>query len=123
MRRRLAVGRVLAWAALAGMLLLTLAPLWVVLKTALTPPSQFFEQSATLLPHDATLLNFQRVLGLLTEDQSLAAGGSGAELNFATALVNSLLFTALIVVMQVACCAMSAYAFARLRFPGLFRVR
>ena len=115
---RWSLGRVAAWLALACMLVLTLAPLWVVLKTALTPPSQFFEQSATLLPHDATLLNFQRVLGLLSEEQSLALGGSGAELNFAVALGNSVLFTTLIVVLQVACCSMSAYAFARLKFPG-----
>lgn len=111
-------GRVAAWAALAAVLAMTLLPLWMVLKTALVPSSQLFDQSATLLPHDATLANFQRVLGLLTQEQSLALGGSGAGIAFGRALWNSVLFTGTIVVVQVLCAAMAAYAFARLRFPG-----
>ncbi|MCY4757080.1 carbohydrate ABC transporter permease [Pelomonas aquatica] len=111
-------GRLLAWAALLGMLLVTLLPLWFALKTALVPPQQLYEQSASLVPRDPTLLNFRRVLGLLSPEQSLAVGGSGAEINFLRALGNSVLFTAIIVTLQVGCAAMAAYAFARLRFPG-----
>lgn len=113
-----APGRLLAWLALAVMLAITLLPLWMVLKTALVPNATLFEQSACLLPQDATLANFKRVLGLLSPEQSIALGGSGAEINFARALGNSALFTAIVVVLQVACAAMAAYAFARLRFPG-----
>ncbi len=116
--QRWSLGRLLAWAALLGMLLVTLLPLWFALKTALVPPQQLYDQSATLLPRDATLLNFRRVLGLLSPEQSLAVGGSGAEINFLRALGNSVLFTAVIVTLQVGCAAMAAYAFARLRFPG-----
>lgn len=112
------VGRVLAWAALLGMLAVTLLPLWFAVKTALVPPQQLYDQSATLLPRDPTLLNFRRVLGLLSPEQSLAVGGSGAEINFLRALANSVIFTGVVVLLQVGCAAMAAYAFARLRFPG-----
>ncbi len=116
--QRWSLGRLLAWGALLGMLLVTLLPLWFALKTALVPPQQLYDQSAMLLPRDPTLLNFRRVLGLLSPEQSLAVGGSGAEINFLRALANSVLFTVVIVVLQVGCAAMAAYAFARLRFPG-----
>lgn len=116
--QRWTVGRLLAWAALLGMLAVTLLPLWFALKTALVPPQQLYEQSATLVPQDPTLLNFKRVLGLLSPEQSLAVGGSGAEINFLRALANSVLVTVIVVTLQVLCAAMAAYAFARLRFPG-----
>lgn len=117
-RRLPSLGRMAAWAALAVMLLVTLLPLWMVVKTALMPHAALFEQSAGLAPVDPTLVNFKRVLGLLTKDESLALGGSGADINFARALGNSLLFTGLVVVLQISSSAMAAYAFARLRFPG-----
>lgn len=110
--------RLLAWAVLGAMLLITLLPLWFAIKTALMHPSHLYEQSASLVPRDASLLNFKRVLGLISGEESLAVGGSGAEINFGRALGNSVLFTAIVVVLQVACAAMAAYAFARLRFPG-----
>lgn len=117
-RRRPSAGRLLAWTALAAMLLMTLLPLWMVVKTALMPNAVLFEQSANLVPVEPTLDNFKRVLGLLSKDEGLALGGSGADINFGRALGNSLLFTSIVVVLQIASSAMAAYAFARLRFPG-----
>jgi multiple sugar transport system permease protein len=117
-RARWSAGRIAAWTALSLMLLITLGPLWVMLKTALEHPAQLLAHSGELLPHEATLANFQRVLGLLSAEDSAALGGSGAEVNFLKALGQSLLFTALIVVLQTTNSAMAAYAFARLRFPG-----
>lgn len=111
-------GRILAWAALLTMLAITLTPLWMVVKTALMQPSNVYAESTQLLPSDPTLANFKRVLGFMTQDESQAMGGSGAEINFLRALGNSLVFTATIVVLQVGCASMAAYAFARLRFPG-----
>jgi multiple sugar transport system permease protein len=111
-------GRLAAWLALGLMLLVTLLPLWMVVKTALVPNAVLFEQSAQLLPSQPTLDNFRRVLGLVSPEQSIALGGSGADINFARALWNSAVFTALVVVLQTTCAAMAAYAFARLRFPG-----
>jgi multiple sugar transport system permease protein len=117
-RSRPTPARIAAWAALALMLGITLLPLWVVVKTALMPNATLFEHAAELLPAQPTLANFERVLGLVSPEQSLALGGSGAEINFGRALGNSLSFTAIVVVMQTLCAAMAAYAFARLRFPG-----
>ena len=117
-RRRLSPGRVAAWAALVLMLLVTLLPLWMALKTALLPNAELAAQSHRLLPAAPTLDNFRRVLGLMTPEQSLALGGSGAEIDFVRALRNSLLFTGTVVLLQVGSASMAAYAFARLRFPG-----
>ena len=111
-------GRALAWAALVAMIVITLAPLAVMLATALEHPQKLMAGSGRLWPADATIVNFQRVLGGLTTDENLALGGSGAEINFGRALVQSLIFTTLVVVLQTACSAMAAYAFARLRFVG-----
>jgi multiple sugar transport system permease protein len=118
MKPRLHPGRWLAWAALAAMLAVTLLPLWFALKTALMHPGDLYDQSARLVPHDMTLLNFKRVLGFVSPEESLALGGSGAEISFLRALGNSVLFTGIVVTLQVTCAAMAAYAFARLRFPG-----
>lgn len=111
-------GRALAWAALGAMLAITLAPLWLVLKTALEHPQALLANAAGLLPAEPTLLNFRRVLGLVSADESMDVGGSGADVDMARALGNSLLFTALVVVLQTGNSAMAAYAFARLQFPG-----
>jgi multiple sugar transport system permease protein len=117
-RQRMTPGRLLAWVALGAMLAVTLLPLWMVLKTALVPNPALFEQSAAMLPAQPTLDNFKRVLGLMSPEQSIALGGSGADINFARALWNSMLFTGIVVTLQILCAAMAAYAFARLRFPG-----
>ncbi|GCL66317.1 carbohydrate ABC transporter permease [Pseudaquabacterium pictum] len=117
-RPPIAWGRWLAWAALGAMLAITLAPLWLVLKTALEHPQALLANATGLLPAEPTLLNFRRVLGLVSADESMAVGGSGADVDLARALGNSLLFTALVVVLQTGNSAMAAYAFARLQFPG-----
>ena len=111
-------GRIAAWIALGLMLLITLAPLWMVVKTALMQSANLYTESDQLLPSAPTLDNFIRVLGFMTLEESRALGGSGAEINFLRAMGNSLLFTAIIVVTQISFAAMAAYAFARLRFPG-----
>jgi multiple sugar transport system permease protein len=117
-KRSFSPGRAAAWVALGLMLLITVTPLWMVVKTALMHSTDLYTESDRLLPTAPTLDNFQRVLGLMTQDESRARGGSGAEINFLRALGNSLVFTATIVVLQVGCASMAAYAFARLRFPG-----
>lgn len=114
----LAPGRLLAWAILITMLVVTLMPVWVVIKTAMMHSTELFTDSAKLLPSDPTFDNFKRVLGLVSTEESIAMGGSGAGINFLRALGNSLLFTSIIVVVQIFCAAMAAYSFARLRFPG-----
>lgn len=117
-RQRWSAGRLLAWTLLIGMLLVTLAPLWMVIKTGLLHPHALYAESTALWPSEPTLLNVKKVLGLMSTDEALALGGSGAQIDFLHALGNSLLFTGIIVTLQTISAAMSAYAFARLRFPG-----
>jgi multiple sugar transport system permease protein len=116
--RSISPGRIAAWAMLILMLVITLMPLWMAVKTALMHPADLYAESTQLLPNHPTLANFKRVLGMMTQEESQALGGSGAEINLARSLGNSLLFTGIIVVVQVSFAAMAAYAFARLRFPG-----
>ncbi|MEZ4610477.1 MAG: hypothetical protein R2838_09590 [Caldilineaceae bacterium] len=63
------------------------------------------------------MINFRRVLGWVDVETAVAMGGSGQSINFARALLNSVIVSTIVVVVQVASCAMAAYAFARLRFP------
>ncbi|ADI15091.1 carbohydrate ABC transporter permease [Truepera radiovictrix] len=111
-------GRILAWAALVLLLVITLLPFWVVIKTAFSSQRALFGAAGSLLPADPTLFNFRRALGLASLEEMIAAGGSGQSLNFLLYLRNSVIFTGLIVVFQIFFSAMAAYAFARLKFPG-----
>lgn len=116
--RRWSLGRLLAWFTLGLMILITFVPLWMVLKTGLMHPKDLYTASTALWPPEPTLLNFKKVLGLMSTEEALALGGSGAQINFLRALGNSLMFTGIIVTLQTASAALAAYAFARLRFPG-----
>ena len=116
--RKWGVGRILTWALLVFLILLTLFPIYIVLKTGLTPQRQLFGSVDELFPADPTLFNFRRVIGLVSAEESVAAGGAGANINFLRAMGNSVVFTTLIVVGQTFFSAMAAYAFARLKFPG-----
>lgn len=99
-------------------ILLTLFPFYWMVRTAITPSGDLFGDSTGLLPLHPTMINFLRVLGLTSQAQARAAGGSGAYLNFPRYLLNSVVYCGLIATVQTFCCAMAGYAFARLRFPG-----
>jgi multiple sugar transport system permease protein len=115
---RWGIGRMLTWALLIFLIILTLFPLWVVLKTALTPTRELFSAPLALFPENPTLFNFRRVLGLVSTQENVAAGGSGQSINFLRSVLNSTIFTTLVVVLQTFFSALAAYAFARLRFIG-----
>ena len=110
-------GKLFAWLALALILVVTLFPFYWMLRTAVSSARAVFQDTGSLLPPDFTLINFQRVLGLVDRETSMAAGGSGQSIEFLLSLRNSLIASGLIVAGQVAFSAMAAYAFARLRFP------
>jgi multiple sugar transport system permease protein len=118
LQRQWTPGRVIAWVILTSMIVFTLMPLWVVVKTGLMHPNDVYTGSTELFPPNPTLLNFKKVLGLVSTEEALSMGGSGAQINFLRALGNSLLFTGIIVVLQTTFASMASYAFARLRFPG-----
>ncbi len=108
----------LAWILLAILLVVTLYPFVWMVRTAFTGNHEIFDGDYSLVPADPTLINFRRVLGQTSVAEAIAAGGSGAELNFWLYLRNSLVFTAVVVIGQVGFSATAAYAFARLRFKG-----
>ena len=108
----------LGWATLILLLVITLIPFVWTIRTAFVPNAQIFSGDYSLIPQDATLVNFKRVLGLVSAEEDLAAGGAGAKMYFWLYLRNSMIFTALLVIGQVVTSSMAAYAFARLQFPG-----
>lgn len=117
-RKPFPIGRILAWAGMILILFISVFPIFIVLKTALTSNKQLYTEAASLWPSQPTLVNFERVLGLLTPEAAQAAGGSGSSVSFLTSTQNSAVFTGLIVLFQTLFSAMAAYAFARLKFPG-----
>ena len=58
------------------------------------------------------------MLGLGTVEEAQAQGGSGASVNFWLALRNSIIFATAVTIGQTMFCAMAAYAFSRLQWPG-----
>ena len=102
----------------AVVLIVTLFPFYWSLRTALSSNDALPSNSRSLLPADFSWGGFERALGFATTEEAIAAGGSGAEINFLRALLNTFIVSIMVTVVQVFCCAMAAYAFARLRFPG-----
>jgi len=112
------IGRWFGYAALILFAIISLGPLWIAFKTALTGPNALFGSGGSLLPQDPTLFNFQRVLGFIDPSDPHLAQTGLAKITFFRALLNSAIFTAMAVIPQIFFSATAAYAFARLRFPG-----
>src|SRR5512135_1760823 len=99
-RRPIRWGRILAWTVLTLLLFVTLFPFYWMLRTAFTFPLAVFKNTESLLPVQATLVNFQRVLGTLDVATAVALGGTGQSINFLLALRNSIIVSALLVAGQ-----------------------
>ncbi len=117
-RRKITPGRIAAWTLLGVALFVTVFPFYWMIRTALTPAADIYSDSTGLVPEHPTMINFLRVLGLTSQAEAQAAGGSGAHVDFLRYLLNSVVYSGLIAVLQTLFCAMAGYAFARLRFPG-----
>ncbi len=111
-------GRVAVYLFLALLVFVSIAPLFVILKTALSSPRGFYSHADSLLPNKPTLFNFKRALGMVSNEDSIAVGGSGADFNFLIAMRNSVIFVGIAVFGQLFFSTLAAYAFARIRFPG-----
>ncbi|MGI5238477.1 carbohydrate ABC transporter permease [Dactylosporangium sp. CA-139066] len=118
MTRRFRLGRLLAWTVLIAFLVLTVAPFYWMVRTALTPDADLYADAGAVFPSHPTMINFWRVLGFVDADTARKAGGSGAQIDFVRYTLNSIVYCALIATVQTFCCALAGYAFARLRFPG-----
>jgi multiple sugar transport system permease protein len=118
LRSRGNLGRWFGYLVLAFFAIISLFPIWIAVKTALSDSKTLFSSASSFLPQDPTLFNLQRVLGFVNPADPRLAQMSYGKIDFFRALVNSVIFTILVVVPQIACSALAAYAFARLRFAG-----
>ena len=116
--KKLPVGKWLGYAALVILAIISIGPIWIAFKTALSGPTAWLTSAGSLVPHETTLFNFQRVLGFVDASDPRITQTGMAKINFFRALLNSVIFTALAVVPQIFFSATAAYAFARLKFPG-----
>ena len=117
-RKKITLGRILAWTVLALVIFITIFPLYWMLRTALSNGKSLNSNTSSLLPADFTWGAFKRVLGLSTLEEAQAEGGSGAAINFWQYLLNSVIVATVITIGQVFFSAMAAYAFSRMRWPG-----
>lgn len=117
-RRRPPVGRILAWTYLVGVLFITIFPFYWVLRTALSNNYSLDSHPSSLLPTGFTWGAFERVLGVSSQAEALAQGGSGASVDLAVYLRNSLIYSSVLTACVVLCSALAAYAFARLHWRG-----
>jgi ABC-type glycerol-3-phosphate transport system permease component len=117
-RRRPPAGRILAWAYLVGVLFITLFPFYWVLRTALSNNYSLDTHPSSLLPTGFTWGAFERVLGISSQAEALAQGGSGASVDLGIYLRNSLVYASVLTACVVLCSALAAYAFARLHWRG-----
>lgn len=114
------VGRWTAWGILGLIVLISIFPFYWALRTGLTRNAALLGGDNGLIPGDATVLNFKRVLGLASEAEIVEATGqaSSGSFDYLLALRNSIIIATVVTAGQVTFCAMAAYAFARLKFRG-----
>lgn len=117
-RRPLSAGRILAWTYLVGVLFVTIFPFYWVLRTALSNNFSLDTHPSSLLPTGFTWGAFERVLGISSQAEAIAQGGSGATVNLGIYLRNSVIYASVLTACVVLCSALAAYAFARLHWRG-----
>ncbi|MEW6860700.1 carbohydrate ABC transporter permease [Trueperella pyogenes] len=111
-------GKIAGWGLLILLIVVTVLPLVWALRTAVTPNAEIFNGNYSLIPDNASMINFKRVLGMTTPEENVAAGGTAAVINFWLYMRNSLIFVAILVFAQVTTSTMAAYALSRLHFRG-----
>ncbi|HET6502709.1 MAG TPA: carbohydrate ABC transporter permease [Amycolatopsis sp.] len=111
-------GKIVAWAYLVVVLVITVFPFYWIVRTALSNNYALSTNPSSFLPVGFTIGAFKRVLGLATTAEALAQGGSGATLDIPLALRNSVIYAGVLTACVVFCSATAAYAFARLRWRG-----
>jgi len=110
--------KIFGYTSLTVIVLMTIFPVYWMLRTALSTTKTLFSDPTSLAPVNFTLGGFARVLGLSSNQQALAEGGSGASVNFALYFVNSVIVAVVVTVSQIFFSAMAAYAFSILKFKG-----
>ncbi len=118
LKKEMSFGHVMLWIVIFVLLLITLFPFYWVVRTSFTPASLMYSDAVKMLPSKLTGMNYVRVLGMVSAEESLALGGSGQSVNFLVNVRNSFVIAFITTVCQVFFCAMAGYGFSRLRFPG-----
>lgn len=116
--RKATPGRIAAWAYLVLVSLITLFPFYWILRTALSNNYQLATNPSSPLPVGFTFGAFKRALGLASLAEAQAQGGSGASLDIALYLRNSVIYASVQTVLIVLFSACAAYAFSRLHWRG-----
>lgn len=117
-RFRLPVGRTVAWTYIVLFLAVTIFPFYWIVRTALSDNFALSTDPSSLLPVGFSWSAFERVLGIASRAEAIAAGGSGASLDIPLFLRNSLIYAGLSTLCMVFFSAVAAYAFARLQWRG-----
>jgi multiple sugar transport system permease protein len=110
--------KIFGYGSLTIVILVTLFPVYWMLRTALSTSKTLFSDPTGLAPVNFTLGGFARALGLSSNADALAEGGSGASVNFGLFFMNSVIVATVVTVSQVFFSAMAAYAFSILKFKG-----
>ena len=118
LKKEMSFGHIIIWIVIIALLFITLFPFYWVVRTAFTPASLVYSEAVNLVPSRFTGMNFVRVLGFVSAEESLALGGSGQSVNFLLNVRNSFIIAFLTTVCQVFFCSMAGYGFSRLHFPG-----
>ena len=116
--RKFSPGRIVAWTYLAVIGLVTLFPFYWILRTALSNNYKLSSHPSSLLPVGFTWGAFERALGIASTAQAQAQGGSGASLNIALYMRNSMIYATSQTVLIVLFSSAGAYAFSRLHWRG-----
>ncbi|MGV2437030.1 MAG UNVERIFIED_CONTAM: hypothetical protein LVT10_20840 [Anaerolineae bacterium] len=116
------LGNGLVWLGLILIVVLIMFPFWWVIRTALTQPDLVYTNTSDFFPVQTTLLNFERVLGIIDGTDLVGMGIvnpniSTAKLNLWLFMRNSFMFSGLIMLGQTLFSTMAAYAFGRSNFP------
>ncbi|WP_405864960.1 carbohydrate ABC transporter permease [Streptomyces sp. NBC_01515] len=117
-RRSLSPGRIVAWIYLGIVVVITLFPFYWILRTALSNNYKLSTHPSSPLPVGFTWGAFERVLGIASTAEAQAQGGSGAAINIALYLRNSLIYASVQTVLIVLFASAGAYAFSRLHWRG-----
>jgi multiple sugar transport system permease protein len=108
--------QIIAWVAVALIILVTLFPVWWVIRTGFSSKQEIYVDTFNLLPVGPTMNNFKRVLGMFSSEEAVAQGGTAGAMNFWMDLKNSLVVSTTTILGQTFFSAMAAYAFSRLKF-------
>ncbi len=108
--------QIFAWIFLTFVIIVTLVPVWWVVRTGFSSKQEIYVDTFNLMPVGPTLNNFKRVLGMFSSEEAVAQGGTAGRMDFWMNLKNSLIISTTTIVGQTFFSAMAAYSFARLKF-------